>query len=533
MIKNLLNKISYRIAATILLVIFLTLVIFGIIYIGNYSKRINQRIISQLEIPSRLINNNLLSYEAVNQSNLISQLTDLKITQCFIIGLNKKVYYTSDPLMACLNISKFPEFNGYFQNLNMGSGTPVKDIIIENREFSILISPVFLEKTKLLGYLFIKADISRYERAKYNILILYILGLIICSILCSIIIIFIINKNLIYRIKSISIFLDKLKSGQLIQQVEDILNNDELSIVEKDMGILIESLNQKAQFAKEIEKKNFNYKYNASGEYDELGIALINMRDSLYKAAIDEENRRLEDSHRNWATQGQAKFGDILRQHYDSIQELAYTIIKETISYLEANQASLFLLNDDDKKNIYLELSASYAFDRRKYIAKKIAVGEGLVGSCAFEKQTINLTEIPESYIEITSGLGRSNPKALLIVPLMREQEVLGVIEIASFNKFESYQIEFLEKLGESIASTLFNVKINTQTAYLLSQSQEQTEEMRAQEEEMRQNMEELHATQEEMSRKQEELLDKIEELEKEMERKNKEIDKHRSHDQI
>jgi PAS domain S-box-containing protein len=172
------------------------------------------------------------------------------------------------------------------------------------------------------------------------------------------------------------------------------------------------------------------------------------------------------------------------------------------VYYLDACQGGLFLLNEDEDNKKYLDLISAFAYDREKYFEKRIEYGDGIVGACAIEKETIYMTDLPQDYIEITSGLGGSNPDSLLVVPLKIEDQVYGVIEIASFNKFENYQIEFVEKVAQNIASTIQSVKVSIQTKELLEKSQQQSEEMAAQEEEMRQNMEELQATQEEAARK-------------------------------
>src|SRR5690606_17066156 len=130
-------------------------------------------------------------------------------------------------------------------------------------------------------------------------------------------------------------------------------------------------------------------------------------------------------------------------------------------------------------------------------------------GQVILEKATTYMTEFPEKYIKITSGLGEALPRNLLLVPLNIEAKVIDAIELASSKKIHDYRLQLVEKLGESIASTISAVKINQRTKYLLQESQQQAEEMKAQEEEMRQNMEELAATQEDMERAMKEIQEK------------------------
>src|SRR5690606_8919662 len=175
-----------------------------------------------------------------------------------------------------------------------------------------------------------------------------------------------------------------------------------------------------------------------------------------------------------------------------------------------------FVINDTEDES-FLELRACYAYQKKKYLEKRISIGQGLVGQAYLEEGIIYLTTIPDNYIAITSGLGEGNPKSLIVIPLKYNDKIEAVIEIASFNKMEKHEIEIRQKVGEYIASAISAVKTNERTKALLLSTQEQAEEMRSQEEEMRQNMEELQATQEEVQRRTQEYQDRIESNEEEI----------------
>lgn len=254
-------------------------------------------------------------------------------------------------------------------------------------------------------------------------------------------------------------------------------------------------------FIEGVSSGNYSIQLNGMSEEDGLGATLINMRNKLSENA-------LTDRRRNWATSGLAQIGDILRASNTSTTELYDNIIRFVVKYTESNQGGLFIFNNDNEEDEYLELAACYAFERKKFITKKVGIGEGMVGQCFVEGEKIYLLEVPNEYVTITSGLGGANPSSLLLVPMKVNEKSYGVIELASFRKYEDFEIDLVEKLAESIASTISTVRTNESTRVLLEKTQQQTEEMRAQEEEMRQNMEELEATQEEMRRKEKHLQD-------------------------
>lgn len=308
-----------------------------------------------------------------------------------------------------------------------------------------------------------------------------------------------------YVTKSINKIVEKLRimtEGRRSEKIE-VTSKDEIGIMAESLNKLIDGFESYKNFAQNIGHGNLNADFKPLSNEDELGNSLLEMRDSLQKVAEKEQREK-------WLTEGFTQFAEILRRNNDNIQALCLEIITNLVKKLGANQGGIFLLQDlnqiNESQEQYLEMVACYAYDRQKIVKKTVKVGEGLLGQSFQEADTLNIREVPDDYMHITSGLGEANPNNILLVPLKANEITLGVVELASFDIFDDTSVEFVEKVSESIAVTLFTVINNLQTKNLLKESRELTQQMKEKEEEMRQNVEELEATQEEMSRREKEL---------------------------
>jgi len=299
--------------------------------------------------------------------------------------------------------------------------------------------------------------------------------------------------------------LSMVAQGILPEKSEDH-GNDEFGQMGTRVDELVDTLKHNAEFAQKIGEGKYDTEFKPASENDLLGMSLINMRKNL----IENERR---DKERNWIVRGVAEISEILRMH-DSIDELGDDVIKFILEKIGAIQGAFYIVNDDDPKNLVIQMRASYAYGRKKYLQSKFKFGEGLVGQATAEKDTVLRTEIPNNYVTITSGiLGDQRPKCILIVPLITNEEVYGVLEFAGFKKFDPSQVKFVQELSVILARTIFNIKVNERTRKLLTESQEMSNELKEKQEVLRQNAEEMQATQEELTRSNQRLEEQIEEV--------------------
>lgn len=212
-----------------------------------------------------------------------------------------------------------------------------------------------------------------------------------------------------------------------------------------------------------------------------------------------------KEAERAWITQGIAKFVEILRSSNQNIEDLSRVIISQLVKYLNAHQGGIYVVETDEAGMDYLRLTGAYAHDS-ELAGTTFEAGEGLIGQAFEDKSTILINDLADDRFIIRSGSGEAPPKALLIVPAIVNDSAFAVIEIASFSPFKPYQVEFVERLGESIAATISGSIAVMRNRKLLEELSIQTEQMRAQEEMMRQNVEQAFQMQMELEKQVEEM---------------------------
>ena len=315
------------------------------------------------------------------------------------------------------------------------------------------------------------------------------------------------SRFLINSLLALRNTLTMLGKGVLPERV-DSSSEDEIGQMEKATDQLVQALRRTANFAHKIGEGAYDTEFTQSSEDDILGNALLNMRDSI-------QNAEKRDAERNWIVTGVAEIGEILRSH-NNLEEMGNEVIAYVAKKIDAIQGAFYVVDDENKDDVLITMKASYAYNKRKHLQAQFRMAEGLVGQAAVEQDTLVRTEIPYDYVTVTSGLlGDQRPEALMIVPLITNEQVYGVLEFASFEKFSSRDIKFVEEISLITARTVFNIKVNERTRSLLSESQQMSNELQEQQEVLRQNAEEMQATQEELQRTNRQLEEQVQEVER------------------
>jgi len=336
------------------------------------------------------------------------------------------------------------------------------------------------------------------------------------------------RKLLIYSVIFLLLFITgfilyyirDLKSKQLIlKQYRNIIKGN--SVISEypdnekltDKQVIVELKNYYSELSNvlaKLSKGNADVNISSLFENSLINSSLINLKELLKQNSEEKKIQEEENALKDELNIGNTEITGLL-QHVTNLNDLSFNILKSITKFLGIQQGGLFIISEDEEDQPVLKMTASYAYNKKRIADKILSINEGLVGRAYLEKESIYITEVPEKYSSIESGFGEEEPKYLLIVPLIFNNQVQAVIELAGINKIEDYKIKFVEEAGESIASTISNIKHSLKTEELLNQTRIQSKEI----DEQRRTLEEKINTHRRQNRKlDKEILQLIEIIE-------------------
>jgi len=224
---------------------------------------------------------------------------------------------------------------------------------------------------------------------------------------------------------------------------------------------------------------------DAQGEVAEL-------KDNVNQMIVALRDTTQVNAQQDWLKTNLAKISGLMQGQRD-LRAVSRLIMSELTPTVSAHHGAFFLAESTSGDgDPVLALIASYGYRERKHVANRFELGESLVGQAALEKQQILITGAPPDYIRISSGLGEAAPVNVIVLPIVFEDRVLAVIELASFRPFSDVNRDFLDQLTETIGVVLNSITANMRTEELLEQSQSLTQELQSQSEELQSQQEEL-----------------------------------------
>jgi PAS domain-containing protein len=430
-----------------------------------------------------------LSELNLNEFNNADRLSEIRL-----ISYNGKIAANNKNYFVGRNISEFERnFTSHLLDIQSAkANTKVNgNSIIVQMHFELL------KNTSAYWQLEVSIEAPPFFTVLKRNLSIIISSMIILLFVFQIVFSYYLKKNL-RPLVDILYFVEKLKIGD-IEITEQEIPNNEFKRIYSGLLVIVENLKYLASIAIEIGKGNLNVSYKLRSENDILGKAILEMEERLKQSNEEEKKLKSESVNRAWISEGLAEFGMRLKDTNLTTKELFNTFLSALIDYINAVQGTIFQMHrrTDSQENWYLELISAYAYHQNKYLERKVLLGEGLVGMCAKERQSVIIKEVPGNYVFIKSAFGATVPKNIVIIPLIFNEIVYGVLEVATLSDFEDYKVEFLNQLSENIANTLAISESTEQTNLLLQQTQKQSSELMTREEELRQNLEELQTTQE------------------------------------
>ncbi len=321
-------------------------------------------------------------------------------------------------------------------------------------------------------------------------------------------------KHILDNFTYINYRIGKISQGDCRDDIAPLSEHDDLGMA---LDRLTRGLREVSKAAETVAKGDLKTSVALKGKHDLLGRSINKMITSLNNLSERTEEEK-------WLKVGQTELSDAMRGEQD-IAVLSKNIISYITKYLGAHVGVIY--TQSDNTDIF-NLTGSYAYTHRKHSSMEIKIGEGIIGQAVLEKEVMVISDLPDSYISVASGTGEAVANCILVAPLMMDDEVKAVIELANFGEFSRESVEFIKLVSENIAIVINSSQDRDKKEALFQESQRHEEELEAAYTEMEKQTQVLKQSEEEMQVQSEELQQTNEELEEKtgyLERQKSEIE--------
>ena len=441
----------------------------------------------------------------ISLNQIFNEIKTIEYKNSEMLIINNKGIIISATTKPFYNGKLYTEYFLEKQKLifsNLKNSTPFSEKYKNKYLFS---TPIFIMNTDDSWQICIITDKKNILKKANFIFLLTIIGGILFS-LIILLFLWLISDKIFAPIKIIEKQTELLTKGEVYYLHEEIENTKELSFISDNIQKLQNRLIRVIDLNKKMAKANYSERMRLEGDNDKIAFSINHAIDEIFKRKNIREIAEKNNQQNDWLNKGLSEINNVIQKKTNSIEELADIIIITLSKYVNAYLGGIFLYNDENKNDVFLENISTFAYENKKAVKRKIKIGEGLIGTIAQEKKLKYIENIPNNYQVITTGLGRTQPKSILILPLISENNLIGILELAFLNKTQKYVVDFITKVSETIASEFVSIITNKKRTELLEKSQLQAKELDNAHQLLQQNLKEAKLRQKEIKERENKL---------------------------
>ncbi len=254
--------------------------------------------------------------------------------------------------------------------------------------------------------------------------------------------------------KELSILIKKTKMFEtgIIGKFPTQTRHKEINQIASTFNNIIKRMHEIEYTAKKITRNNFTANIKPRNEKDIIAIAINNINKKLQEKEIAEQEQLKKEEIFKMSQNWKAELYDIQRNINNDTEELSFEVIRALVKNTEALMGAMFVVRTNEQQEKHIKLAGAYAYEEKRTININFEMGEGIIGTCALEKNKIYISQVPDNYLNIGSGMGQSKPGFIAIFPAIRHNKVIGIMEIAFMKKPQEHVLDFLEDISKYIA---------------------------------------------------------------------------------